>query len=42
MPVNSWFGVKVEGDKVISINLSDNNLSGSIPAEISELVSLQN
>jgi hypothetical protein len=35
-PVNSWFGVKAY-DKVISINPFDNNLSGTIPAEISEL-----
>jgi hypothetical protein len=31
---------KVEGDKVVGINLSDNNLSGQIP-EIAELVNLQ-
>ena len=40
-PVSSWYGVKVSGDKVVAINLSDNNLSGEIPSEIADLVSLQ-
>jgi hypothetical protein len=25
-PVSTWYGVKLEGDKIVSINLSDNNL----------------
>jgi hypothetical protein len=25
-PVSTWYGIKLEGDKIVSINLSDNNL----------------
>nr|WP_314838893.1 hypothetical protein [uncultured Flavobacterium sp.] len=37
----SWYGVKIEGNKVIALDLSDNNLTGKIPSEISNLVNLQ-
>ena len=40
-PIATWYGVKIEGNKVVAINLSDNNLVGEIPSEISNLVSLQ-
>jgi hypothetical protein len=30
-PVYTWYGIKLEGDKIVSINLSDNNLVGEIP-----------
>ena len=40
-PVNTWFGVKVINDKVVAIDLSNNNLSGKLPNELSNLKSLQ-
>jgi hypothetical protein len=40
-PVASWYGVTVKNDKVIAIDLSDNNLSGSLPEELSKLTSLE-
>jgi hypothetical protein len=33
-PVSTWYGIKLEDDKIVSINLSDNNLVGEIPNEI--------
>ena len=30
-PVSTWFGVRLEGEKVVSVNLSNNNLIGEIP-----------
>jgi hypothetical protein len=36
-PVSTWYGIKLEGDKIVSINLSDNNLVGEIPNEIVSL-----
>ena len=40
-PVSSWFGVKLQDDKVISIQLSNNNLVGVLPSEISNLIYLK-
>jgi Leucine-rich repeat (LRR) protein len=40
-PVSTWYGVKLEGDKIVSINLSDNNLVGEIPNEIVNLTDLK-
>ena len=40
-PINTWYGVKLYNDKVIAINLADNNLTGSLPNEITDLVFLQ-
>jgi hypothetical protein len=34
LPVSTWYGIKLEDDKIVSINLSDNNLVGEIPNEI--------
>jgi hypothetical protein len=33
-PVSTWYGIKLEGDKIVSINLSDNNLVGEIPNDL--------
>src|SRR6476661_3312866 len=41
-PVESWYGVKVLNDHVIGIDLSNNNLTGTLPKEIGNLGSLQN
>lgn len=40
-PVSTWYGVKLHNDKVIALNLSNNNLVGDLPADISNLVYLQ-
>ena len=40
-PETTWFGVQIVGDKVIALDLSNNNLSGTIPTEIGQLVHLQ-
>jgi hypothetical protein len=40
-PVSTWYGIKLEGDKIVSINLSDNNLVGEIPNEIVSLTDLK-
>ena len=39
--VRDWHGVRVEGDRVTQINLSENNLVGTLPAELGNLVNLQ-
>lgn len=41
LPVSTWYGVKLQDDKVISIRLVDNNLVGEIPNEIVNLTGLQ-
>jgi len=38
--VSTWHGVTVTEDRVSAINLSDNNLTGTIPSEIVDLSSL--
>jgi Leucine-rich repeat (LRR) protein len=38
---STWYGIKLEGDKIVSINLSDNNLVGEIPNEIVALTDLK-
>ena len=41
-PLDEWRGVRVDGEgRVIGLSLSDNRLSGSIPAELGNLASLQ-
>jgi len=37
---DTWYGVTVESDHVTQINLSDNNLDGTIPSAIGDLTSL--
>ena len=39
-PVGTWFGVTVSNGRVITLNLSNNNLSGSIPSAIGNLSNL--
>ena len=41
-PVNTWFGISVENNRVGNISLSENNLIGTLPAEIGLLDSLKN
>jgi hypothetical protein len=41
LPCTTWYGIKLEGDKIVSINLSDNNLVGEIPNEIVALTDLK-
>jgi len=40
-PVRDWYGVTVEGGRVTQIYLQNNNLVGTIPAEIGNLSSLR-
>ena len=40
-PVYDWFGVTVEGSKVIAVNLSSNNLVGTVPADLGNLSGLK-
>jgi len=37
-----WYGVTCRGEKIIVLDLSDNKLSGTIPAEIGQLAYLEN
>ncbi len=39
--VSEWHGVTVEGDRVTGIDLSDNDLTGEIPAALGEIQSLE-
>ncbi|WP_189359967.1 T9SS type A sorting domain-containing protein [Algibacter mikhailovii] len=40
-PISTWHGVTVENGRVVNLNLNNNNLSGSIPAEIEGLTFLK-
>jgi Leucine-rich repeat (LRR) protein len=40
-PVSTWYGIGTGSGRVTSVNLSDNNLSGTIPTEIGMLPHLQ-
>jgi len=40
-PVSEWHGVTVGGDRVISVGLGANQLTGEIPSELSELSNLE-
>ena len=40
--VSTWYGITVSGNRVIDIDLSYNNLTGTIPPEIGDLTNLQN
>jgi Leucine-rich repeat (LRR) protein len=39
-PVKTWLGISVTGTRVTGIDLSGNNLNGSIPASLGNLVNL--
>ena len=39
-PVGTWYGIKVSGNGISGINLSNNQLSGSIPPELGNLTGL--
>ena len=40
-PVATWYGVTVQNDKVVAIDLSSNNLTGTLPSAISNLIHLK-
>ncbi len=40
-PLSTWFGITVETDSVTRIQLKDNNLVGTIPAELGQLAKLE-
>ena len=40
--VNNWYGVTVENSRVTNINLYNNNLSGTIPPEVGNILYLKN
>ncbi len=39
-PVSKWYGVTIENERVIRLNLGNNNLSGNLPADIGNLTGL--
>ncbi len=39
-PVSTWYGVTMSNNKVISIDISGNNLTGTIPPEIGNITNL--
>ena len=41
LPVSTWYGVTLQNDKVIALQLPNNNLVGEIPTEIVNLVNLE-
>lgn len=36
-PLSEWYGIQMYGNEIIEINLQNNNLTGTIPLEISKL-----
>ncbi len=40
-PVYNWYGVKVVGDRIIELNLSENNLNGTLPSSIGDMSELR-
>jgi len=40
-PLENWYGVTVENDQVVELNLHFNNLQGTLPNEIGNLVNLR-
>jgi hypothetical protein len=40
-PVSEWYGVTVSGNKVTSLDFYNNNLTGTLPPEIGDLLGLQ-
>ncbi|HKK11496.1 MAG TPA: hypothetical protein VJ945_01610, partial [Flavobacteriaceae bacterium] len=40
-PVTTWYGVVIEDDKVVELNLEFNNLQGTLPEAIGDLVHLK-
>ncbi|TVZ54885.1 putative secreted protein (Por secretion system target) [Lutibacter sp. Hel_I_33_5] len=40
-PIDNWYGIKVTGNRVVRINLNNNNLLGKIPKDISALKHLE-
>jgi Leucine-rich repeat (LRR) protein len=36
----SWYGVEIKEDKVVSLKLMNNNLSGTLPKELGDLTNL--
>ena len=39
-PVSSWYGITVEGGRVVNISLVENHLNGTLPAELGNLSAL--
>ncbi|MCF8302287.1 MAG: T9SS type A sorting domain-containing protein [Bacteroidales bacterium] len=40
-PVNTWYGVTVEGDRVTELDIDHNNLQGYLPGDIGNLTALK-
>ena len=41
VPISSWYGVTVDGDRVVGLELSRNNLKGRLPAALGQLAGLR-
>lgn len=40
-PVSTWYGVTVQGDRVIELIINSNNLAGTLPEDLGQLTALQ-